>query len=73
MYKINVWALFTIINGHKASLHGIYSSFHKALEAEEKHKVEFPEDVKLTLVKMIELDKDPMYIPLELREYYDGD
>ena len=72
MYKINVWALITI-NGHKASLYGIYSTFHKALEAEEKHKVEFPEDIKLTLVKMIELDKDPMYIPLELREYYDED
>ena len=72
MYKINVWALFTI-RGHNASIYGIYSTFLKALHAEEKYRVEFPEDIKLTLVKMIELDKDPMYIPLELREYYEGD
>jgi hypothetical protein len=66
-YKVTVWTLFTINSGNKASLYGIYSTFHKALEAEEKHKREFPEDIGITLVKMIELDRDPMYIMLQLR------
>lgn len=56
-----VWALFVLGSFDAPLLFGIYSSLHKALEAEELHKREFPEDLERTIVKAFELDKEPMY------------
>jgi hypothetical protein len=63
----NVWVLFVKSSFDMPSIRGIYTTLHKALEAQEKHKVEYPEDIENTIVKMMNLDKQPCYTPISFK------
>ena len=63
-YVFVVWGLFLKSSHDMATLFGVYSTLHKALEAKEAYLREFPEDVERIAIKMLNVDKEACYTPI---------